>query len=321
MSFTCISIKVSVIPSENDRLTAQNNRESGSTTISTDSLAGGIDLHATLASGQSYRWRRRDGDLFEPVTSLPTPWYETVEAGEVICVRQTDQGIEYRGSGDVEGAIRRLLRLDDDLPAILDAGPDHPIYREAIEQHAGMRLVVDGRYIGLISFICSTNMSVERIHEMVQSLMRRYGVEHTFDGRSFYAFPTPESLAAASIEGLRECNLGYRAPYVKETAQAIVDDDPPLFDPAVSGYEETRSHLTAYTGVGPKVADCALLFGDGTLEPVPLDRWIRRAIERHFPECVADSYTDMSRAIRDRLGPYPGYAQTYLFHHLRTIGD
>ncbi len=286
-------------------------------TIEKPDLSGGIDLYLTLASGQSYRWRRRDGAIFDRPTSLPSPWYETVADGTVVCVRDIGDALEYRGSPGVEEAVQRLLRLDDDLDDMLSSGPDLDVYREAREHCRGMRLVEDSLYVGLISFICSTNMRVERIHTMVQTLMERFGPRYELDGRVFYGFPSPETLAAASEAELRDCGVGYRAPYLAETASAIASGDIPL--PTDSpGYEARREALTAYHGVGPKVADCALLFGDGNLEAVPLDRWIQRAIEAYFPACVGDSYGETSRAIRGALGPYPGYAQTYLFHYLRT---
>ncbi|MFW6448210.1 MAG: DNA-3-methyladenine glycosylase family protein [Halobacteriota archaeon] len=286
--------------------------------IDADDLAGGIDLYATLASGQSYRWRRVDGDLFDPPTGRPTPWYETVADGRAVRVRQTEVGLEWRADGDAVPTVTRLLRLDDDLERILPAGPSIPVYEEAVDRFAGMRLVRDSLWVGLLSFICSTNMRVERIHDMVSRLATRFGTATSLDGRTVHAVPTPHQLARADETALRGCGVGYRAPYLHETARAVDAGDPPLPDPEALAYERLREALTAYHGVGPKVADCAILFGAGRLEPVPLDRWIRRAIAEHFPACDRGTYAETSRAIRRRLGPYPGYAQTYLFHHLRT---
>ncbi len=290
-------------------------------TIPREDLAGGIDLFATLASGQTYRWRALEGDLFDRPTGYPTPWYETVADGQVVQVRETETGLTWRAGADPTATLDRLLRLGDDLDAILEAGPDTRVYHEAVECYRGMRLVEDSLWIGLLSFICSTNMHVERIHGMVQTLAERFGEAHQLDGRTVHAVPTPAALAAASETALRDCKVGYRAPYLRETARAIADGDRPLPDPDAMAYEPLRAYLAEYHGVGPKVADCAILFGAGRLEPVPLDRWIRRAIAAHFPDCDRGSYAATSRAIRERLGPYPGYAQTYLFHHLRTRAE
>ena len=96
-------------------------------------------------------------------------------------------------------------------------------------------------------------------------------------------------------------------------------------DPAAARkleYEAAREYLTQFVGVGQKVADCVLLFSLGFLEAVPLDTWIRTAIEDHYPGCEQGSYGDTSRAIREQFGgEYAGYVQTYVFHYLRNGGE
>lgn len=90
-------------------------------------------------------------------------------------------------------------------------------------------------------------------------------------------------------------------------------------DVAGRDYEDARETCTGFVGVGDKVADCVLLFSLGYLEAVPLDTWIRSAIDEHYPDCDRGNYAGTSRAIRDRLnGEFAGYHQTYLFHYLRS---
>ena len=92
----------------------------------------------------------------------------------------------------------------------------------------------------------------------------------------------------------------------------------PLFLPRLADRDgDVEALLARFVGVGDKVADCVLLFSLDFLEAVPLDTWIRTAIAEHYPECDRGAYDETSRAIRDRFGPYAGYAQTYVFHHLR----
>jgi N-glycosylase/DNA lyase len=87
-------------------------------------------------------------------------------------------------------------------------------------------------------------------------------------------------------------------------------------------YEDARESLTRFVGVGDKVADCVALFSLGYLEAVPLDTWIRTTIEEYYPDCACGSYTETSRAIRAQFGgEYAGYAQTYVFYHLRAGGE
>ncbi|MFB6156824.1 MAG: DNA-3-methyladenine glycosylase [Haloferacaceae archaeon] len=292
-------------------------------------LDGGIDLRATLESGQSYLWRRADGRMFE-ADAPADGWYETVvppldgltDDRAVVRVRQIDGRLEWESTVDAVPLLTRLLRLDDDLDAILDATPDDPLLERAYDRYRGMRLVRDPPFPTLVSFICSAQMRVGRIHRMQVALAREFGERVTLDGRTYRAFPTPGRLAAAAEEELRALKLGYRAPYVRRTAGMVAEGEADPADAAGRPYEEAREYLTRFVGVGDKVADCVLLFSLGYLEAVPLDTWIRTAIAEHYPDCDRGSYAETSRAIRERFGgEYAGYAQTYVFYFLREGGD
>jgi N-glycosylase/DNA lyase len=157
---------------------------------------------------------------------------------------------------------------------------------------------------------------------MQVSLMEAFGEAVTFDGRTYHAYPTPSALAAASEADLRDLSLGYRAPYVKRSAEMVADGEAHPEDAREMDYLDAREYLTQFVGVGQKVADCVLLFSLGFLEAVPLDTWIRKTIAEYYPDCEQGNYDDTSAAIRERLGgEYAGYAQTYVFHHLRNGGD
>jgi len=307
--------------------------------IELSELSGGLDLYATLESGQSYGWRREDGRDYEghgpDAWGEDPPWYARVVDGEVLRVRQRDGLLEWEGTADLEPALRRLLRLDDDLPAILGSAPEDPLFSSAIEYAPGLRLVRDPPFETLVAFICSTQMRVARIHGMVTALSREFGEPVEAWGRTYHAFPEPETLAATTEAELRDLGLGYRAPYVVETARLVAEEGLHPTDAAGEPYEDARESLTRFVGVGDKVADCVLLFSLGYLEAVPLDTWIQSAIAEHYPDCDRGSYAETSRAIRERFGAaaseasgdssdasdggeHAGYVQTYVFHYLRT---
>jgi len=301
-------------------------------TISIAGLSGGFDLQATVESGQSYVWHREDGRMYEQTAVHGgDAWYYTVvpaaetETGEpeVVRARQLDGRIEWQASTPAAPAhLERLLRLDDDLRAIERDAPDDPLIERAYDSYSGMRIVRDPSFSSLISFICSAQMRVSRIHGMQTRLAREYGTGVEFDGKTYHAFPTAEQLAAATEADLRDLSLGYRAPYVKRTAEMVASGEATPRDAAGLGYEDARASLTRFVGVGDKVADCVLLFSLGYLEAVPLDTWIRTAIADYFPDCEQGNYTETSRAIRERFGgQYAGYTQTYVFHYLRSGGE
>ncbi|WP_058995446.1 DNA-3-methyladenine glycosylase [Haloarcula sp. CBA1127] len=292
--------------------------------IDVGSLAGGIDLQATVESGQSYLWDRDDGEMYQRDGATGgDAWYWTTVrrdgSPEVIRVRQRDAMLEWESTVDAETDLRRLLRLEDDLFAIRETAPDDDVVQSAYDRFWGMRLVQDPPFGSLISFICSAQMRVARIHSMQQALRDAFGETVEFDGRTYNAYPTPSALAETTEERLRDLGLGYRAPYVQRTAEMVAGGEADPEEAVGLDYEEARESLTRFVGVGDKVADCVLLFSLDYLEAVPLDTWIRTTIEEYYPECERGNYADTSRAIRAALGgEYAGYTQTYLFHYLRT---
>ena len=293
--------------------------------IDVSSLPGSLDLQSTLESGQSYLWWRADGRDYEETPHGGDGWYLTTTraAGEpaVIRARQQDGRLEWESTIDAEPVLRTRLRLGDDLPAIRAATPDDDLLTAAYDAYPGMRLVRDPPFGALVSFICSAQMRVSRIHGMQQSLRAAYGEPVALDGETYHAYPTPDRLAAATEAELRGLNLGYRAPYVQRTAEMVAGGEADPAEAAGMAYEAARESLTEFVGVGQKVADCVCLFSLGFLEAVPLDTWIRKTIAEYYPECDRGSYAETSRAIRERFGgEYAGYAQTYVFHHLRN-GD
>jgi N-glycosylase/DNA lyase len=286
-------------------------------TIPAEELAGGIDLTATLESGQAFCWRRAEGEAYR--TDTPGGWYHTVVDGDVVRVREVDSGLRWEATTDAVPLLEALLGLDADLPAIHAAAPDEPTIRDALAATPGLRVVRERPFRTLVSFICSSQMHVARNHSLQTALAETVGDTVRVDGETYHAYPTPEQLAATSEAQLRELGLGYRAPYVQRSAAMVADGTLHPEDVCGEDYEAAREALTEFVGVGPKVADCILLFSLGYHEAVPLDTWIHTAIEEHFPDCARDGYTETSRAIRERFGgDHAGYVQTAVFHHLRT---
>lgn len=288
--------------------------------IPLSSVPGPVDVESTLESGQSYLWWRADDRTYDRLGAHGgDAWYQTAAYNEVIEVRQTETAIEWRSSTDADPLVRDLLGLHDDLDEIRSTAPNDDPVTAAYDTYPGMRIVRDPFFGCLVSFICSAQMRVERIFEMQERLRRTYGDPVEFDGETYHAFPSADALSEATEQELRDLKLGYRAPYVAQTADLVASGDLTAADIEGRTYEDARDTCTGFVGVGDKVADCVLLFSLGYLEAVPLDTWIRTAIEQYYPECDGGNYAETSRALRTRLnGEYAGYHQTYLFHYLRS---
>nr|WP_143420947.1 DNA-3-methyladenine glycosylase [Halorubrum halodurans] len=296
---------------------------------------GGDEWYETVGAVPQVALSALDGRTYEDLHAHGgDEWYETVVAPipdvtderVPLRVRQVggvhDGTLEWEASTDAVPLLTHLLRLDDDLDAIRDATPDLPLLERAYDRYEGMRLVRDPAFPCLVSFICSAQMRVARIHGMQRGLRETYGDAVELDGRTYHAFPAPERLAERSESDLRDLSLGYRAPYVRRTAELVASGEADPREAVDLPYEEARESLTRFVGVGDKVADCVALFSLGFLEAVPLDTWINTTIEEYYPDCDRGSYAETSRAIRERFGgEYAGYAQTYVFYYLRAGGE
>jgi N-glycosylase/DNA lyase len=171
---------------------------------------------------------------------------------------------------------------------------------------------------------------------MLNHLSNRFGEEHTVRNERFFAFPSPTKLASASLNELRECELGYRAKYVSQTSKKIAEKDFDLDSLKKASHDEAKKLLLELPGVGQKVADCILLFGFGKLDAFPIDVWVARALLRHysshFPRNLVtkivrkdslnnSQYRQLNVFGRQYFGKYAGYAQEYLYHHERLRSE
>jgi len=277
-----------------------------------------FNLDVTLCCGQVFRWDKKGG------------WWYGVIGDQALKVRQIDAELEFAGAD--ETLVVHYFGLDDDLQKIsAEIGRD-PHIRKALSAFWGLRLIRQEPWECLISYICATYKSIAAIKGMLLNLSRRFGEKTVFDGCEFFTFPTAEKLACASEKSLATCGLGYRAKYVHATSKRIFENDFELESLRQLPYEQAKKQLCSLAGVGPKVADCILLFSLGKIEAFPVDIWIKRAILNHYAHKLApelaqklsqregltnSEYAKLSAFGRQYFGEYAGYAQEYLYHYER----
>lgn len=266
-----------------------------------------FNLDATLACGQVFRWDRTDDG-----------WWYGVVGGRVLKVRQAGDTLTYAGAP--ASFIRHYFSLDMDLEAILTSADTDPFIHEAIRKNQGLRLVRQPAWECTVSYICSTNSNIPTIRRRIASIAEKYGTPVTFEGKTYYAFPGPEPISCGGHEGLTECRLGYRQPYVFGTSCTVTDEKEWEETIRRLPYEDARKELMKLHGVGPKAADCILLFAYQKYDAFPVDVWIRRIMQQHYlPELGMDSpltgkeYDRIRRFARNHFGEYCGYAQEYLY--------
>lgn len=216
--------------------------------------------------------------------------------------------------------LRRYLGLDGPYAAAIGSFPKDALLDQTVERFRGMRLLQQDPWETLISFIISANNNITRIRNCIESLCRTFGRDIS-PGSDFYSFPSPEALAGASMKALRDkCNVGYRDAYLRESAKRLSRNPKLLSEIARLSYPQAKKAIMDLPGVGPKVADCVLLYSMGKFDAFPVDTWIRKTIRDNYFSGEHLPPSKIRVFAREHFGPFAGYAQLYLFHYAQTTG-
>lgn len=253
-----------------------------------------LDLEQTLDCGQSFRWEKQNDGSFSGVA-----FGKYVN----ISLDGTDMVIKNAAPDD-EKIWREYFDLELDYGKIRgDISKLHPVLEDAARYAPGIRILRQEPYEALCTFIISQNNNIKRIKGIVARLCESFGDEID---EGVYTFPTAERLAGLTPDDLAPLRAGFRNRYIIDSAKKVASGEVDLELCKTADYETARAELMKITGVGVKVADCTLLFGMHRVEAFPVDVWMKRAMEKLFPDMTANDF-----------GEYAGIAQQYIFHYSR----
>ncbi len=258
-----------------------------------------FDLSATLSSGQAFHWQPLNDGWVGAIGH--TPAFLTADEGTLPAFAQN------------------YLALDHNLPAITATFPqDDAHLRAAVAFCPGLRILRQPKWECLATFITSSLKQVPHIRQISLTLRERLGAALTCQGQTVFAYPTPQAIASAGETVLRQCGLGYRAPFLHRTACAVAEGRMDLEEVAQLPDEEARRSLISLPGVGEKIAHCVLLFAYERLGAFPVDVWVERILrELYFPRHRSLTSKKLRDFTHQHFGPFRGYAQQFLFHYAR----
>ena len=264
-----------------------------------DVVVAGIkhfDLAQTLDNGQAFRWQKITDNCFSGIAH-----------GRFLEVELTDENLVLKSTTleAFENIWRNYFDLGSSYTLLREKFSEHNTMADALAFSPGLRLMRQDAWEMLVSFILSQNSNIPRIKKMISSLCESYG-EKLENG---FAFPTAEKLAQLTVEDLSIIKSGYRAAYIIDAARQVASGELDLTKLSLLPTEEVRAALLKVHGVGPKVADCVLLFGFARTECFPLDVWMKRVMEKLYPSGFPTELNDIA-----------GIAQQFLFHYARVHG-
>src|SRR5947208_4458497 len=273
-----------------------------------------FDLEKTLGSGQVFHWQKVGDGFFGAIGDLPV---HVEQRGNVLTVRDGEAARSPRLP--LAGIVARYFALDHPLAEICDSFPKDPVMNAARKFCHGLRIIRQPKWECLATFICSSMKQVAHIRQISLALRKRFGERRRIGDQLVYAFASPQRLAQASEKELLECKLGYRAKNLRATARFVGSGQAELEAWSALSDAELRKQLCALPGVGPKIANCVMLFAYERLRAFPIDVWIERVLRQHYFSRRRNMSVQRLRQFLERyFGEYGGYAQQYLFHHVRT---
>ena len=262
-----------------------------------------FNLKNTFLNGQCFR--------FDPYKN----GFLGIAKGKVIYLEE-DKGtfcIDGVTEKEFDEIFAEYFDLKRDYQGIAQNFQKEENLEKAIEYGRGMKILKQDFWETLISFIISQNNNIGRIKSIIARLSMKYGTPVTYDNTVFYLFPTAEQLKNVTKEDYMKMGCGYRADYLEITVKKWHDNKP---DFSGLSYSEAREKLLSFKGVGPKVANCILLFGLNYLNAFPVDTWIKKVMESLYLKRSATN-EEIEVFAKKAFGEYAGIAQQYLFYYAR----
>lgn len=273
-----------------------------------------FELTDIFDCGQCFRWNKQEDGS-----------YTGIFRKNVINVQKQKNTIIFKGicDGEIKEIVEDYFDLKRNYEEIKNklSQIDENV-KTSIEYGQGIRILNQDLWETIISFIISANNNIPRIKGIIDRISKKYGKEVNWNGTKYYTFPTVEELSKASVEDLRALGLGFRDVRVYETTKKILNKEVDLNKlTEEKDTEKVREKLLTLPGVGPKVADCILLFSTlKRFEVFPIDVWVRRVMNDLYiknPDETKVNKREIEKLAKEKYGNLAGLAQQYLFYWKR----
>lgn len=289
-----------------------------------------FELKDIFECGQCFRWNEQEDRSYIGVIKNGVI---QVKKEKKICkemngekeINKTKEIITITGKcdGNFKEIVEEYFDLNRDYEKIKRQLENIDEYlKTSIEYGKGIRILNQDLWETIISFIISANNNIPRIKGIIERISQKYGNEIEWNEKKYYTFPTPEQLKDVTVQEFRNLGLGFRDIRLYETTQMILNKEVDLEKLRKNpNTQEVRNELLKLSGVGPKVADCILLFSDlKRFDVFPIDVWVRRVMNdlyiRESDESKV-SKTKIEKLAEEKFGDLKGLAQQYLFYWRR----
>ena len=257
-----------------------------------------FNIDHILLCGQIFRYRKTDFGYLVFSKDKVAKVYK-----EEKCCRIESDDIDY---------FYTFFDLDTDYTKIKNELAKFEQLKNPLNFGFGIRILKQDIFEMIISFIISANNNIKRIQGIVERISEKFGRKNG----DFYAFPTINELACADENFFKSIGAGYRSPYLVKVVEQLKTEEFNIENLKNLPTKELKKKLMMLSGVGPKVADCILLFGFSRGDVFPVDTWGQKIYEQDFKGKLTDR-NKITDFFVDTFGELSGYAQQYLFFYKR----
>lgn len=289
-----------------------------------------FELKDIFECGQCFRWNEQEdgsyiGIIKNGVIQVKKEKKICKEKNGAKEINKTKEIITFTGKcdGNLQEIVEKYFDLKRDYEKIKSQLENIDEYlKTSIEYGKGIRILNQDLWETIISFIISANNNIPRIKGIIERISQKYGNKIEWNGKKYYTFPTPEQLKDVTVQEFRNLGLGFRDIRLYETTQMILNKEVDLEKLRKNpNTQEVRNELLKLSGVGPKVADCILLFSDlKRFDVFPIDVWVRRVMNDLYIKESDESKvskTKIEKLAEEKFGDLKGLAQQYLFYWRR----
>lgn len=273
-----------------------------------------FELKDIFDCGQCFRWNQQEDGS-----------YIGVFGNNVLKVKKDDNQVVFKGvcEQEIKPTVEKYFDLNrnyEEIKEKLSKIDDN--MKTSIEYGKGIRILNQDLWETIISFIISANNNIPRIKGIIERLSKAYGTKMIWRGKDYYTFPTAEQLKDVAVKEYRDLGLGFRDIRLYETTKMVLEKKIDLEKMRKNPNTiEVREELLKLSGVGPKVADCILLFSDlKRFEVFPIDVWVRRVMNDLYIKQKDEakvSKKQIEKIAEEKFGNLAGLAQQYLFYWRR----
>lgn len=274
-----------------------------------------FNLKYTLECGQCFRWKK----VYEDDTQVT---FIGIIKDRVIKITQKGKEILVKSSKDenLEQIVMDYFDLNTDYKKIEEeiSKIDKNV-NIAVKNSSGIRILNQDFFEMIMSYIISANNNIPRISKSILEISKRYGKKVEFEDNIYYLFPTLSELLNVSEEDFKKCGVGFRARYLKNTVKYIKENNTNYIDMNRLDTVTLKNELMKMQGVGPKVAECIMLFSMKRKEVFPIDVWVERVMSKLYFKDLGGKVKrkDIVKYSEDNFKSYAGIIQEHLFMNIR----